>query len=62
MIFTLTIDTSSHPDYDLFAQAMIRRRQIARRGSRVEIDTWVAQVAGAAAASGHSIKVVDSTL
>lgn len=38
---TLTIENSSHPDYELFATFKLKGRQFAKRGNRAEINAWV---------------------
>ena len=57
---TITIETSSHPDYDLFATLELDNgRKTHRRGNRGDIDVWVASAQISAAGSNIPVRVVD---
>ena len=55
------ISTSSHPEFDLFASARVKGRQVSTRGDRAQIDQWVAALTAAAERYGYSVVVTDQT-
>lgn len=61
MNIKITVETSNHPDFELFAHSAPTAQQIGKRGNRADIDAWLAKVEIAAAANGHTITVVDES-
>ena len=58
---TVTVQRSSHPEFDLFASATVRGRQVAARGDRARIDAWMSALTAAATAHGFVIEIDDAT-
>jgi hypothetical protein len=59
MIFTVTVEPSSHPDYDLFASVTIKGRQFAKRGTEAEIQEWFDSMDILARAQGHQLALIN---
>jgi len=58
-IVTVTVERSSHPDYELFASTTVNGRQFAKRGSQAEIDAWYDKVAYAVKFNGGEVVLVN---
>lgn len=57
----LLVSRSSHPEFDLFASLDIHGRQIAKRGSRAEIEAWANQVIYACDLHEITLTIIDHT-
>ncbi len=58
MELTVTVERSSHPEFDLFASMVVNGRQIATRGNASDIAGWIEEVENAAKQYGHTVTVV----
>jgi hypothetical protein len=59
MEITVTVTPSSHPDFDLYAYAMVNGRQIGTRGTAEEVDVWYDRIVRAAQDRGCRVTLVN---
>lgn len=60
MELTVTVERSSHPEFDLFASMTVNGRQLAYRGDEKEIAGWIKGLESEAIRYGHTVTVVRS--
>jgi hypothetical protein len=58
-IVTVTVERSSHPDYELFASTKVNGRQFAKRGTQTEIDAWYDKVVKTVTFHGGEVVLVN---
>jgi hypothetical protein len=59
---TVTVMISSHPEFDLFADARVAGRQVAAHGDRPRINEWISRLRRAAESHGHTVKIDDQSV